>query len=92
MKMKNTLRFLVLTLLAWLGTAGTALAQNAIESFDVTQQGGNIVVRITTKEPLKGVPANFSVANPARLAFDFPNTANALGATRRKSARASCAA
>src|SRR5947208_82958 len=64
----------------WLAGMGTVLAQaNSIESFDVTQQGGKVVVRITTKEPLKGVPPNFAVANPARIAFDFPNTVNALG-------------
>src|SRR5690606_8391440 len=28
---------------------------------------------------LPGVPPNFAVANPARIAFDFPNTVNALG-------------
>ena len=71
---------------AWLvGLAGLALvaaqawAQNTIDNFEVGQQGGKTVVRITTKEPLKSVPPNFSVATPARIAFDFPNTANALG-------------
>jgi type IV pilus assembly protein PilQ len=69
--------------LAWL--AGLALfatqayAQNSIDNFEVSQQAGKTVVRITTKEPLKSVPPNFSVASPARIAFDFPNTANALG-------------
>src|SRR4051812_46190915 len=63
----------------WLAGAGLALAQNSIESFDVTQQGGKVVVRITTKEPLRSVPPNFTVASPARIAFDFPNTVNALG-------------
>jgi type IV pilus assembly protein PilQ len=64
----------------WLAGLGAALAQtNSIEAFDVSQQGGNVVVRITTKEPLKGVPPNFAVVNPARIALDFPNTINALG-------------
>src|SRR5262245_40566534 len=67
---------------AWLACIGLALAQsNSIEKFEVAEQGGKVVVRITTKEPLKGVPANFAVANPARIALDFPNTANALGRT-----------
>jgi len=65
--------------LVLLGLAGLAAAQNSIESFDVTQQGGKVVVRITTKEPLKSVPPNFAVASPARIAFDFPNTVNSLG-------------
>ncbi|MGE5149360.1 MAG: type IV pilus secretin PilQ, partial [Rhodospirillaceae bacterium] len=64
----------------WLAATGIALAQtNSIESFDVSQQAGKIVVKITTKEPLGGVPPNFAVANPARIALDLPNTANALG-------------
>src|SRR5262249_38612222 len=50
-----------------------------IEALDVGQQGGNIVVRIATKEPLKAVPPSFTVANPARIVFDFANTSNALG-------------
>mgnify|MGYP006200905887 CR=1 FL=1 len=64
----------------WLAGAAPAAAQaNSIEAFDVSQQGGKTVVRVTTREPLGGVPANFAVAKPARIAFDFPNTANALG-------------
>ena len=31
------------------------------------------------KQPLNAAPASFTVANPARIAFDFPNTANNLG-------------
>jgi type IV pilus assembly protein PilQ len=66
----------------WLAGIGLALAQaNSIEAFDVVQQAGSVVVRITTKEPLKSVPPNFTVASPARIAFDFANTANALGRT-----------
>src|SRR5688500_18738369 len=56
-----------------------AYAQNSIDNFEVSQQAGKTVVRITTKEPLKSVPPNFSVATPARIAFDFPNTVNNLG-------------
>src|SRR5262245_61806644 len=63
----------------WLAGTGLALAQNTIEQFNVAEQGGNVVVRVTTKEPLQGAPASFTVANPARIAFDFPNTVNALG-------------
>jgi len=69
-------------LLFWLACAPMARAQapaNAIESFEVVQQGGKTIVRITTKEALRSVPPNFSVANPARIAFDFANTANGLG-------------
>src|SRR3954468_3485486 len=76
MKTKTLLYVLVL----WLAAFGLATAQsNSIEGFEVTQVGGKTVVRITTKEPLRTVPPNFAVANPARIAFDFPNTVNGLG-------------
>jgi type IV pilus assembly protein PilQ len=85
MKTKATPRTISRTSAWLLGLAGLALfaveawAQNTIDNFEVSQQAGKTVVRVTTKEPLKSVPPNFSVATPARIAFDFPNTANALG-------------
>ena len=76
MKKLNALYALVL---CFAGT-GAALAQvNSIEAFNVLQQGGKTVVRVTTKEALKSVPPNFAITSPARIAFDFPNTVNALG-------------
>src|SRR3954468_5556891 len=69
-------------LLFGLACAAMARAQapaNAIEGFEVVQQGGKTIVRITTKEPLRSAPPNFAVANPARIAFDFANTTNGLG-------------
>ena len=76
----NNLRKLGAMLALWLLGTGFAYAQaNSIDAFDVAQQGGNIVVRITTKEPVKSVPPSFTVANPARIVFDFSNTTNALG-------------
>ncbi|AWI78521.1 secretin [Parazoarcus communis] len=55
------------------------VASNRIEALEVAEQGGAIYVRLAMKEPLAAPPASFSVANPARIAFDFPATANALG-------------
>jgi type IV pilus assembly protein PilQ len=80
MNMLKNLKDLGAVIALWLLAGGIAFAQsNSIEGFDVAQQGGNVVVRITTKEPVKGAPASFTVANPARIVFDFPNTTNALG-------------
>jgi type IV pilus assembly protein PilQ len=74
------IKTLLYAYLLWLLGMGLAAAQaNTIEAFDVSQQGGKTVVRITTKEPLANVPPNFAVSNPPRIAFDFPNTANGLG-------------
>jgi type IV pilus assembly protein PilQ len=67
-------------LLLWLAGLGLAVAQsNSIEAFDVTQEGGKVVVRITMKEALSAPPPNFAVTTPARIAFDFSNTINSLG-------------
>ncbi len=64
---------------------GVAAAQaNSIVGFDVAQQGGAVVVRITTKEPMKSVPPNFAIASPARIAFDFAGTVNGLGRTSQE--------
>lgn len=55
--------------------------KNSIEAINVAQQGHEIAVKIDLQEPLSAPPAGFSVANPAKIAFDFPATANALGKT-----------
>ncbi len=52
---------------------------NAIERVDATQTSTGVVVTIELKNPPQGVPASFSVANPARVALDMPQTVNALG-------------
>ena len=68
MTMLKNLKNLGALLVVWLLGTGLAFAQvNSIEAFDVAQQGGNIVVRITTKEPVSAVPPSFTVANPARI-------------------------
>src|SRR5258706_23036 len=67
-------------LVLWLAGLGLAAAQtNSIEAFDVTQEGGKVVVRITLKEALTAPPPNFAVTTRARIAFDFSNTGNSLG-------------
>jgi len=54
---------------------------NTIEAINVAQQGNEIAVKIDLKEALSTPPAGFSVANPAKIALDFPSTANGLGKT-----------
>ncbi|MEO8442384.1 MAG: AMIN domain-containing protein, partial [Betaproteobacteria bacterium] len=64
------------------GTPGQA---NGIEGIAVAgQQGGNIVVKITLRQPLANPPAGFTINNPPRIAFDFPDTENALGKTAQE--------
>ncbi len=54
-------------------------AANQIERLEAAEQGGVIYLRLTMKTPLASVPPSFSVADPARIAFDFADTGNALG-------------
>ena len=69
----------VVALGAWLFACAASAQQNSIDAFNVAAQGGRVIVRITTKQPLAPPPASFTVTQPARIALDFPNTANALG-------------
>lgn len=52
---------------------------NSIESMSVAQQAGALSVKLTFKEALAALPSGFSIAQPARVALDFPNTTNGLG-------------
>ena len=63
--------------LAWL--APPVFAQNAIESVTSTTAGAATVLRIKLREPLKSAPSSFSINNPPRVAFDFPETENKSG-------------
>ena len=56
-----------------------AQAQNAIESMNVTQQGGTVIVKVNLKDEPANPPAGFTVANPPRVALDFAGTVNGLG-------------
>ena len=64
-------------------TAASANAQNAepnsIEEMTVARQAGVVNVKLTFKEALTTLPPGFSVAKPARIAFDFAHTSNGLG-------------
>jgi len=57
----------------------TPAGQNAIEGLEVSSEAGKVIVKVKLKEPMANPPAGFSLINPPRIAFDFPNTVNALG-------------
>lgn len=55
------------------------LLTNEIESVDFTSlSGGRVNIRVMLKEPLEAPPPGFSLNSPARIALDFPKTANGL--------------
>lgn len=58
---------------------GWAYAQGAIRSVSANLSGGLEVVRIETAEPLKELPAAFTIQMPARIVLDFPGAVNATG-------------
>lgn len=78
LKMK---RFLTNTCATLLFLAGvSAYAGNAITSVEPTSlPGGKIMVKVNLKEALASTPAGFTVANPARIALDLPDTGNSVG-------------
>ena len=63
----------------WAVQAMAQTSPNSINAFNVSQQSGKVIVKLTLKEALKSPPGSFTVANPARIALDLPNTVNALG-------------
>ena len=82
---KNVLNFFVIPLVMSLGfvqpsfAAGDVVLTNKIESVDFTSiSGGRVIVRVVLKEALANPPAGFTLSNPARIAIDFPKTANGL--------------
>ena len=72
----------LLAIMAALLVCASAYGQNSIEGVAVSPQpGGTVIVKVTMKSPLTNPPAGFTVNNPPRIAFDFPNTTNATGRT-----------
>ena len=56
-----------------------SLLSNKIENIDFSAlSGGRVSIRIQLKNALANPPAGFTLNNPARIALDFPLTANGL--------------
>ncbi|MEP7064194.1 MAG: AMIN domain-containing protein, partial [Betaproteobacteria bacterium] len=70
---------------AALAFAGAASAQtNSIDNVTVSKgTSGRTIVKFTLKAPPANPPAGFAIASPPRIALDFLDTANGLGATQR---------
>ncbi|MEO8837458.1 MAG: AMIN domain-containing protein, partial [Herbaspirillum sp.] len=81
-RMGKLLQYVVM--IGLFGIGGSALAQqNTIESVSANQQGANIIVRVSMKNPVTKAPLGFAITNPARIALDFADTNNATGQTRQ---------
>ncbi|MEO8488049.1 MAG: AMIN domain-containing protein, partial [Betaproteobacteria bacterium] len=58
---------------------------NSIDQVTVSKgTSGRTIVRIQLRNPPANPPAGFSISSPARIALDFLDTTNALGATQRQ--------
>ena len=92
MKRKNTMALLgAMGFLVLLWPCSGVLAQSAensvqsqsainqIRDFQIAEQGGLLLMRLSFARPLAELPKSFTVTNPARIAIDFPQTQNALG-------------
>ena len=76
----------VLATFCGLALAGNALAQaaNSIEQVTVTRgASGRTIVKFTLKDAPANPPAGFAIANPPRIALDFPDTGSALSSNQR---------
>jgi type IV pilus assembly protein PilQ len=69
--------FLALTSISALAAA----QENSIQSISANQQGANVVVTVSLKNPVTKPPIGFSITSPARIALDFAGMTNATGAT-----------
>jgi type IV pilus assembly protein PilQ len=77
-------RALAATALALAATATFAQGANSIEQVTVSKgASGNTIVRFALKSPPANPPAGFAIASPPRIALDFLDTANGLGAAQR---------
>lgn len=76
----RTTNFLLWIFLGMLAFCGQAFAQtNSIQQVVMSQQGVNIVVKVTMRDPMATLPLGFSMQTPARIAVDFPSTSNDSG-------------
>jgi type IV pilus assembly protein PilQ len=79
------IRFLQCAFACLAGISSLASAQdNSIESITANQQGANIIVKISLKNAVVKPPVGFSINSPARIALDFPGTANGIGSAAQE--------
>lgn len=56
-----------------------AAAANAIQKIQVRRDGENVLVKLEMQDPLKAAPGTWSIVEPPRVVFDFPDTDNRTG-------------
>lgn len=56
-------------------------ADNSIKQIQVRRDGDQVLLKVQLTAPLKTLPSNWSVVDPARVVIDFPETDNQTGQT-----------
>lgn len=54
-------------------------ADNSIKQVQVRRDGDQVLLKVQLASPLKTLPGNWSVVDPPRVVFDFPETDNQSG-------------
>ena len=61
------------------GVAQVQYDENQLRDFQIAEQGGSVLLRLSFQRPIGELPATFTISNPSRIALDFPSTRNSLG-------------
>ncbi|MDO8347430.1 MAG: type IV pilus secretin PilQ [Rugosibacter sp.] len=78
MKKTRSVRAVLAT--CWLVLSGGLLAaENSIKQVQVRNDGDQVLLKIQMAAPLKSLPGSWSVVEPPRVVFDFPETDNQSG-------------
>ena len=79
--MKTLPRITYLMLFLFSAVPAIASAANAIQQIQVRRDGDNILLKLEMQEPMKTAPGTWSIVEPPRVVFDFPDTDNKTGTT-----------
>ncbi|HPB90477.1 MAG TPA: hypothetical protein PLD80_03070, partial [Rugosibacter sp.] len=75
--MKQIYRLVLPLVGLWFGASTTGSAfENAIKQIQTRQEGDQVLLKVQMASPLKALPGSWSVVEPARLVFDFPDVEN----------------
>ena len=86
MKQAKIIQRLVAVMIGcWLLPPGAAVAaDNSVKDIQVGQEGDQVLLKVQMAAPLKSLPGNWSVVEPPRIVFDFPETDNQSGQAAQK--------
>ncbi|MBK7687240.1 MAG: type IV pilus secretin PilQ [Rhodocyclaceae bacterium] len=77
--MRNSPRIVSAMLFLLCAAPAIAMAANAIQQIQVRRDGNNILLKLEMQEPIKAAPGTWSIVEPPRVVFDFPDTDNKTG-------------